>query len=414
MAVRLTKRVVDATEPSRMEKLIFDSDVSGFGLKVTPAGKKVYLLQYRMGGRGTPTRRVTIGEHGSDVTPDQARDEAIRLRGLIKHGIDPYDQRKAAQAKHAKATEAPPDTVERVVAEFIKRYLSQNRSGAETARILSREVVPAWKGRRLSEIKRGDIVRLLDGIADRGAVYARNRTGAAIRKLCNWALQRDIIDSNPAARLEMLDEEKRDRVLSDDELRRVWHACDDLGWPFGPLFRLLVLTAQRRDEVGTMRWDEINTDAALWTIPKEKAKNGRVHEVPLSPAALAVLADLPRTGEYVFTTNSRTPVSGFSKAKTRLDTLAADAAKRDGEGWRDDWKLHDVRRTVATNMAKLGVAPHIVEKILNHATGTISGMAAVYNRHAYLDERRRALDAWARQLETILGQPGNNIVPLRA
>ena len=207
----------------------------------------------------------------------------------------------------------------------------------------------------------------------------------------------------------------RDRALSPDEIRYFWAGCDKLGWPFGPLFKLLLLTAQRRDEVGAMDWRELDLEKRLWTIPRERAKNNRAHEVHLSDLSVEIIETLPQivgqgSGDrapapeprLVFTNTGRTPVSGFSKAKERLDAhiLAmlrselSEAGKDASQARVGEWILHDLRRTAATGMAALNISPHVVDRILNHVSGTIRGVAAVYNRHAYLEERAEALDRW--------------------
>ena len=221
-----------------------------------------------------------------------------------------------------------------------------------------------------------------------------------------------MIPASPVAGLKApTSEAARDRVLSNEEIVYFWKGCEALGWPFGPMFRLLLLTAQRRDEVGGAEWREIDLDKRMWTIPRERAKNDRTHEVHLSELALEIISELPKISRsradgvgselspYLFTTNGDRPASGFSKAKDRLDQFMLDQLGAELEaGGRDPdkaciegWILHDLRRTAATGMAKLNIAPHVVDRILNHVSGTIRGVAAVYNRHAYLEERKSAL-----------------------
>ena len=205
-------------------------------------------------------------------------------------------------------------------------------------------------------------------------------------------------------------------------------AFDQVGWPFGPFSKLLLLTGARRDEVASARWSEFDLAAKAWTIPKERAKNGVAHEVPLSEAALRILGALPRieagrrSAGLVFTTNGVTPVSGFSKAKTAIDAAILAARRERGvQLGRDpatvqapeEWTFHDLRRTVASGMAGLGFPPHVVEAALNHRSGTIKGVAAVYNRYSYADEKRAALDAWSRRLRVIVsGADASNVIEL--
>jgi integrase len=233
-------------------------------------------------------------------------------------------------------------------------------------------------------------------------------------------------------------ERSRDRALSDDEIRWFWHSCGELGWPFGPIFKLLLLTAQRRDEVGGMRWSELDLDKRIWTLPRQRAKSDRGHELQLSEGAIDILRALPQIaadGRLVFTTTGKTPVSGFGNVKRRLDAAMVKARRRslglpeEEREFRNatglaaneplpveipEWTLHDLRRTAATGMARLNIPPHVVDKILNHSGGTIRGVAAVYNRFAYLEERRAALEAWGRYVtELIAPARSTNVIALR-
>jgi integrase len=195
-------------------------------------------------------------------------------------------------------------------------------------------------------------------------------------------------------------------VLVQDELAAVWRACDALGWPFGPLVQLLIVTAQRRDEVARMAWPDLDLERRLWTLPRKLTKADRVHDVPLSGLALEIIEGLPRIGDgLAFPANrarSTRPVSGFSKAKARLDRLSGVAG----------WRLHDLRRTAASEMARLGHPPHVVAAILNHSPGSTQGITAIYNRHRYGDEKRIALAAWGRELERVLGRGDAKVVAL--
>jgi integrase len=236
-----------------------------------------------------------------------------------------------------------------------------------------------------------------------------------LRTLFGWALDKELIATDPTAGVRHRAKEKaRDRALEDDEIICFWAASDQMGWPFGPLFKLLLLTAQRENEVGGMRWDEVNLNKRTWTIPRERAKSNRAHVVHLSDLALEILTTLPRTGEIVFSATGRTPVSGYSRAKERLDArMLADLIKQSGnpEAAIAPWILHDLRRTATTGMAKLGIAPHVVDKILNHSAGTIRGVAAVYNRFSYLPEREAALGKWGAQIATLMGPDGGAAQP---
>jgi integrase len=232
--------------------------------------------------------------------------------------------------------------------------------------------------------------------------------------MCNWAVERGIIANSPVEKIKPQGvETARDRVLSDDEMRVAWRAFGSVGWPFGDIAKLLLLTGARRDEIAESRWSEIDLVAKTWTIAKERSKNGVAHEIPLSDVALQIIAGLPRVGEKkdgpVFTTTGTTPVSGFSRAKATIDKAIVEALKEratDHAQMRPlaGWVFHDMRRTAASGMAGLGIAPHVVEAVLNHRSGTIKGVAAVYNRYSYAAEKREALDKWAARVTVIVGE----------
>ena len=383
-------RVKYATAPTGTRIELWDAVLPGLGLRVSStsigtAGSKTWFVRYRFGAK---QRRMKIGNYPV-LGLAEARASARHLLSESGRGIDP------AAARRRPLTHAAGQTFAQVAESFVLRYAKQhNRSWRETERILNRYVLPEWGKRPIQEIGRRDVVGLLDGMIDRGAPVMAKQTHATIRKLFYWAVDRDIIDASPCARVPVpAHAVDRDRVLTDDELSAVWLACDPLKWPFGPLVRLLILTGQRRDEVATLAWHDIDEKKGLWTIPRERNKSNRTHEVPLSSAVRAVLEVLPRVDRIlVFTTNGKVPVAGFSNAKRRLDDLSQVR----------DWRLHDLRRTAASGMARIGVAPHVVEKILNHKGGAISGVAAIYNRHAYLEEKRTALQQWADHIDRVI------------
>jgi integrase len=237
--------------------------------------------------------------------------------------------------------------------------------------------------------------------------------------MCNWAVERGIIANSPVEKIKPQGvETARDRVLSEDEIRLAWRAFGSIGWPFGDIAKLLLYTGARRDEIAEGRWSEIDLVAKTWTITKARSKNGVAHEIPLSDVVLQIIARLPRIGEKkdgpVFTTTGTTPVSGFSRAKTAIDTAILEALKERAADPAEvkppaGWVFHDMRRTAASRMAGLGIAPHVVEAVLNHRSGTIRGVAAVYNRYNYAAEKRDALDKWAARLAVIVGSNENGI-----
>jgi integrase len=298
-----------------------------------------------------------------------------------------------------------PDTVATIAARFIAEYAKpRNRSWRETERIFRVYVLPVWGGRDITTVARRDVRELLEAVArDHGPIMS-NRTLSAVRKLFAWSLERDIVATSPAAGVRPVAKEtSRDRVLSDDELRAFWHATAALAEPWGSFFRVLALTGQRLGEVAGMRWSDVDLDRALWTLPAALNKSGRLHEVPLSKPVAAILRGMPRrSGPFVFTTGDGSkPPAGFNRPKAAISGTMKTAER---------WTLHDLRRTFATTAARFGVAPHVVEKVLNHSGGTIRGVAAVYNRAGYDAEKRHALEAWARHLTA---EPSGNVVALR-
>ena len=230
-----------------------------------------------------------------------------------------------------------------------------------------------------------------------------NRVLAAVRALCNWAVSEDFLASSPCDKLRPpAAERSRERVLGEAEIVAFWRACEASSWPFGPLGQLLLLTGARRDEIGAMTWSEIDLERAEWRLSGNRVKNSREFTLPLTPMAVDILRSLPRItglGDFVFTTNGRTPVSGFSRAKERFDEEMAKSLHEPP----DPWVLHDLRRTCASGLAALGVQPHVIEAVLNHASGQIKGVAKVYNRHQYAEEKREALTKWASYVAGIVG-----------
>jgi integrase len=261
----------------------------------------------------------------------------------------------------------------------------------------------------VQSITQADVVAVIDRVVDRGKPIMANRLLVHLKRLFKWTAGRGMIAVSPAALIEAPSpKSERERVLTDPELCEVWHGCDRLGWPFGPLVQLLMLTAQREGEVAAMRWSDLDLEAATWTLVGAQTKAKRSHLIPLSAMALQILKAQPRLAscDFVFpagrTGNAR-PVSGFSKVKVRLDRICGIS----------DWVFHDLRRTVATAMARLQVPPHVTEKILNHRGHAVAGpMGKIYQRYDYLEERRAALELWAATLERVITR--DKVVQLRA
>lgn len=416
MAKALTAKAVEQAkaDPAKRRELP-DGILAGLYLVVQPSGAKSWAVRYRHAGA---PRKLTLGSYPI-LDLAQARSSARVALQAVAEGRDPHRERKDAQRLPLDR-----DQFEKVAETFLERYVRPNTRASharETERLLRREVLPKWSGRRVQEIAKRDVIELLDGVIDRGGGLTANRVLAAIRRLFNWAVERDILTVSPCAGVKApLAERTRDRILSDDELRWLWKAAHASGFPFGSIVKLLLLTGQRRAEVGEMTDRELRLQDRLWVIPRERAKNNEEHAVPLSDAALAIIETLPRIRNkdgFLFTLNGTRPVSGFSRAKAALDKAMLAVAQGEAASVVTiaPWVLHDLRRTVASGMARLGVGLPVIEKILNHRSGSFAGIVGVYQRHDFADEKRTALDVWARHVSAVVdGSAAGNVVALRA
>ena len=417
MRGKITKRLVDAMRPGPRDIYVWDQTLPGFGLKITPKGKKVYVVQYRLGGRGFTLRRYTIGPHGV-FTQEEARERARKVRQTVCDGIDPMLLKKQERL----------NTVEKLIQGFIQsRRRKGRRSADEIQRVLEREIGKAWRGRSVAAITKPDIHHVLDEIMDRGSSVIANRTLAHLKTMFNWAKSRGIITQSPADNIEKPGEEvARERAPDDSELAEIWRATAKLEWPFEPAVKLLILTGQRREEVGQMRWTELNLSEGVWTLPPARTKNGQPHDIHLSPLALDVIETITpiEDCDLVFSTNGETSISGWSKAKRRLDEeIAAARRARARERGQDadkvkampEWRIHDLRRSVATGLSNLGVAPIVADRILNHVPKKQKGQVMfVYNRAEYVRERREALELWARHIQQITRISDDSVSPTAA
>jgi integrase len=381
MAQTLTARTIETIKPGRQRREIPDARMPGLYLVLQPSGAKSWAVRYRHAGA---TRKHTLGSYPA-IDLKSARELAGKALRAVAEGRDPGREKLQERAA--------PDTIETVAAQFIERHCKRsNRTSTAqaTERLLRLYVLPRWRGRLMREISRRDVLDVLDRVVDGGKPIAANRVLAAVRKLFNWAVSRDIVPASPCAGVKPpASERARDRSLTDAELRNVWQATEKIGGPFGALVKLLILTGQRRDEVAGMSWGEIDSGARLWRLPPERVKGNRAHEVPLSEAAVAVLLHLPRIGKrFVMTTKGVSPSSGYNKGKRKLDALLPLDMP--------PWRLHDLRRTVASGMARLGIDLPVIEKVLNHASGSFAGIVGVYQHHKFSDEKCAALDAWGK------------------
>jgi len=386
MLGKITKSSVEKLPPGG--EWLWDSIVKGFGARRQTDGV-FYYMRYRVNGR---QHIKSLGRHGSPLTPDTGRNAAKAKLGIVATGTDPF----AEQPKLLAA-----ETFGREVTRYLerKRAVMKPRAFLEVERHLSNHAKPLHR-LRLGEIDRRTIAALLAEIEDTSGPVARNRVRSSLSAFFAWAVREGFIDANPVAGTGKAEENgARERVLTETELQEVWRALPQD--QFGDIVKLLILTGQRREEIGWLQWDEVDLDRRLIALPPERTKNKRLHELPLSTQARAILKQQSkRKGrDYVFGLGNG-GFSGWSDCKARLDDAILDRRGRKAKAM-PDWRLHDLRHTCATGMAELGVQPHIIEAVLNHVSGHKAGVAGIYNRAKYADEMRMALTKWADYIDHI-------------
>lgn len=372
MKCQLTDKKIASLKADTKRLDVHDTLLTGFGVRVTPKGLKTFFVVYRTNGK---QKREKIGYY-PQMSLSQARQKAQEF--LIKASSGELDKSQVREL-----------TVEEAFNEFVEKHINiHNKDKTCTRNRIYNNFVALYKDKSIKEITKLDIHNALDKMMKRDAPIQANRVLAGIKKFMRWCSQRDYIVSNPAIDLSPPAKETPcDRVLNIEEAQILYNYANKLGYPFGPYFQLLFLTGQRRNEVAKMKWSEINFETSMWVIPASRAKNEKEHNVPLSHQALKILRHMPRFSysDYVFTTTGKTPISGMSKVKKTIQNNIE----------LEHWTIHDIRRSVATRMAELKVPPHIIEKIINHASGIISGVARIYNQFGYDDEKREALQLWA-------------------
>lgn len=403
MKKRLTDRFLESVAPPATGRAVYiDDNAPGLELRVSSEGRKSWSIRYK--SKGGERQRETYGTYPAVKLAD-ARRRARDIAAAAARGID-LPAREKHQREEQRKAEKRPRTVADLLDEYVNRYCKPNqRRWTLTERMFESHVKPALGKLALVELRRGDIVELLDDLQNEKGLGAQvNRVRSQILAALNWAIEREYLDVNPAAAVKKRKiEASRDRVLTDDELRAIWHAADSLPEPSRSLVMTWILTGQRRDEVRCMVWGEVDLSRALWTLPARRNKGKRDHEIPLSPAMTELLGGLRRRGGPVFTTDGTKPYAGQKRLKAILDR----------ESGVTGWTLHDIRRTVATGLAALHVPQDTIDRVLNHAKGTLAG---TYNRHEYADQKRKALDAWAERAGFIVGEAhaAANVVEMRA
>ena len=383
MIQKLTTKFIETRKPDPSKRVDYrDTVVPGLVLRVNKSGTKTFSFHKRINRK---MKRLTIGQFGP-FSLTEARDRARQIHYEVETGR--FEQNTGIEV------ETKP-TLGDVIPDYIENHAKvHNRDWKRKKALL--EKFTTLHDKRIDEIKRADVVKACHTI-HKSAPVSANRALAHLKHLMGWCVERCMIDANPIAGMKPLSKEKpRERVLSDEELGALWVACDDEGYPFGDCMKLLIMSGQRRAEVAEMRWSELDLEKRLWTLPSQRAKNGRQHTVPITDAMFDVLRKVPAFlhSDFVFTTRGDTPISGFGRLKDRLDKTMPDGT--------EPWKTHDLRRTMSTNMAMLGVPQLVTEALLNHKSGVVSGVAAIYNVYSYADEKREALGSWSEHIMKLI------------
>ena len=382
----------------KLDHIEFDDSMPGFGLRVRNGGKqehRTYILQYKIGPK---QRRMTLGSVAK-ISLDEAHRKARKLFGAIADGKDPANEKAVARAEAS-------HTFAVIVSDFlqVQQVKLKPRSFIETQRFLQKHLGPLHR-LALASISRATVAAQLRIIVKEHGSVSADRARAALSKFFSWAMGEGLAETNPVIGTNNAagESKARDRVLTDKELGTVWNGVPEND--YGRIVRLLILTACRRDEIGSLRWSEINREARAITLPGERTKNGRIHDVPLSKVALEIIDSIPRRAnrDFVFG-EGKGGFSGWSKAKAALDAQLG----------LKPWRLHDLRRTASTRMADVGVQPHIIEAVINHVSGHKAGVAGVYNRSTYENEKRAALDLLSNYVVVAAAKAdGSNVEHLR-
>lgn len=457
-SIKMTDKAIEnLTAPVGKRVEYFDAGYPGFGLRVSATKgetdnkvkiRRTWVFLYRFGGK---LHRLSFGAYPA-LSLANARKQASAALSLISEGKDPGAVQAAKKAEAARR----PDTVANVVDDFIKRHLEGKKRApayiAGTRQNFDNHVLTRWGQRDIKSITRRDVINLLNSVSEdgsdtkdkdgkkkhlEGGPIAANRVLAAIRALFNWAVSQDIISTTPTTLVRRPGEEQgRDRTLTADEIKAIWNAAIGMGAPFGDFFKIALLTGQRREEVATMRWADLDfehkipvkdsnkqltMDCPIWTLPAESTKNGKIHVVPLASEVVEILEAIPhkamklpsggtQPSPWVFTTGGERPISGYSKAKLSIDAKITAAFAENEQPPLAPWTIHDLRRTAATEMGRLEVQRFTISKVLNHTDRTITGR---YDKFEYLREKRHALNTWARYVDGLVNpKPSADVTDL--
>ena len=420
--MNLTDAALERYKPKTSRDEIFDKQARGLGVRVTPGGKTFFVIR-RVNGAKV---RFSLGQYPA-VTLASARKAAFDIIDKIKAGGDPREEysirRKAGEGDQ-------PDTFAHVAGRFIGEYAEGKKRPLSEATIkgyrwaLQGSLIEKWAAKPLADIADRDVIRVIDQLEAEGHFASARLFRAYQHKFWNWCIGKRLVRDNPARGVGLgstPEDFKRERHLSIPDLQAVMAAADKLvnvnvkngnvrrtGEPQRAIIWTLILTGQRKGETSLMKWSDLTLegDQPVWKIPPENTKNSKAHEVPLSPEVIEVITRLPRMGEFVFTTDGHKPINGFSKLKVALDKALVEAGVTI-----EPWRLHDLRRSVATGLGELGFPPHVIEMTLNHVSGEKASVSGLYNRSKYLPDCRRALVAWA---QAVTGGAAGNVVAMNA
>jgi integrase len=405
MARRLTDITIKGIK-AKAEYFEVVDGTTGLRLAVFPSGARSWIARYRRPGSGR-TAKLTLGRY-PDLSLSAARIRVAEARAAVGKGADPGEDKRCKKIEDKQVeSDRARDTVDRHGQAFLDWQLKRLRPEGwrQQRHVICDYMVPAWGRKTVHDVRKRDVIELIEGIAQDKPVMA-NRALSVIRRFFRWLRGRDVVALSPCDGVGMPSvEQSRDRALSHTEIKSLWHALDTIGGPACAAIKVMLLTGARRSEVGNLPWTELDGD--VWLLPEGRSKNKKSHIVPLSDQALAVIKQQPRIDgcEFVFTADGSKPVANFSHTKRQIDALMQPDTPK--------FRLHDLRRTLATNLQKLNVPIHVTEAVLNHHSGTVSGIAAVYQIHDYFDEKRAALAAWGRELDHIIAGKTAKIVRLR-
>ena len=410
---RISKSMVEAiVRPAKGSRAtLWDTEIKGFGVRVTSSGRRTYVLRYRMGGRKAPQRSVTIGQHGSPWTADKARRRAFELLASVRSGIDPLSERQSAEEQAVVGVE---QRAKRMFDKLSERWMNAHvrgklRSEADIEGVLKRDLKTAFAGMTIDDVTKEMVGEALETIGKRSQ-SAANKAHKWLRQMCNWLVEKGVIERSPLDRTKRpFKEPSRVRQLSLLELVVVWVASGRLSPPVRDFYRTLILLGQRLREVSNVPWDEIDLEVAEWLIPPERTKNKLPNLVPLSEQACAILQcrrdDGDQLAKPVFTTNGMVGLAGFTKMKEALDLAVAEVLVANPfasgmlNGKLEDWVIHDLRRSLASGCQGMKTPVEVTEAVLHHVSARQEGVRGTYHLYEYFEEKAEVLARWGSLIE---------------